>query len=54
MNKLIESTKKDYFKERLTNSSNSKESWQAINELLNGKPKPTRVNQIIEDENYKQ
>ena len=50
MNKLIESTKKDYFKKRLTNSSNSKESWQAINELLNRKPKPTRVNQIIEDD----
>ena len=39
VNKLIESTKKDYFKKRLTNSSNSKESWQAINELLNRKPK---------------
>ena len=50
VNKLIESTKKDYFKKRLTNSSNSKESWQAINELLNRKPKPTRVNQIIEDD----
>ena len=50
MNKLIESTKKDYFKKRLTNSSNSKESWQAINELLNRKPKPTRVNQIIGDD----
>ena len=50
MNKLIESTKKDYFKKRLTNSSNSKESWQAINELLNRKPKPTQVNQIIEDD----
>ena len=47
---MIESTKKDYFKKRLTNSSNSKESWQAINELLNRKPKPTRVNQIIEDD----
>ena len=50
MNKLIESTKKDYFKKRLTNSSNSKESWQAINELLNRKPQPTWVNQIIEDD----
>ena len=50
VNKLVESTKKDYFKKRLTNSSNSKESWQAINELLNRKPKPTRVNQIIEDD----
>ena len=50
VNKLIESIKKDHFKKRLTNSSNSKESWQAINELLNRKPKPTRVNKIIEDD----
>ena len=38
VNKLIESTKKDYFKKGLTNSSNSKKSWQAINELLNRNP----------------
>ena len=51
VNKLIESTRKDYFKKRLTNSCNSKESWQAIiNELLNKKSKPTRVNQIIKDD----
>ena len=42
--------RKTTLKKRLTNSSNSKESWQAINELLNRKPKPTRVNQIIEDD----
>ena len=50
MNKLIEYTKKDYFKKRLTNCSNSKESRQAINELLNREPKLTWVNQIIEDD----
>ena len=29
------------------NSNNSKESWQTINELLNRKPKTTKINQII-------
>ncbi len=32
-----------------TNANNSKESWQAINELLNKKPKTTQVKQLIVD-----
>jgi hypothetical protein len=43
---LIRTTKENYFKERLSNSNNSKESWQAINELLNKKFKTTQVKEI--------
>ncbi len=35
LNKLINDTKENYFKAKLSNAYNSKESWQAINELLN-------------------
>ena len=38
LNKLIKKTKEEYFKTKLSNASHSKESWQAINELLNKKP----------------
>ena len=34
LNKLIKKTKEEYFKTKLSNANNSKESWQAIIELL--------------------
>ena len=40
-NKLIKTTKEEYFKTKLSNADNSKNSWQAINEPLNKKPKST-------------
>ncbi len=49
LNKLIKKTKEEYFKTKLSNANNSKESWQAINELLNKKPKTTHVTQLNVD-----
>ena len=46
LNKLIKMTKEEYFKTKLSNANNSKNSWQAINELLNKKPKSTKVTQL--------
>lgn len=43
---LIRTTKENYFKDKLSNSNNSKESWQTINELLNKKSKTTQIKQI--------
>jgi hypothetical protein len=37
-------------KTKLSNANNSKESWQAINELLNEKPKTTHVTQLNVDD----
>jgi ABC-type phosphate/phosphonate transport system permease subunit len=34
LNSLIKNTKEEYFKAKLSNAKNRKESWQAINELL--------------------
>ncbi len=50
LNKLIKKTKEEYFKTKLSNANNSKESWQAINELLNKKPKTTHVTQLNVDD----
>ena len=50
LNKLIKTTKEEYFKTKLSNANNSKESWQAINELLNKKPKTTHVTQLNVDD----
>ncbi|CAB4028024.1 Hypothetical predicted protein, partial [Paramuricea clavata] len=50
LNKLIKKTKEEYFKTKLFNANNSKESWQAINELLNKKPKTTHVTQLNVDD----
>ena len=47
LNKLIKDTKEIYFKTKLSNANNSKESWQAINEFLNKKSKTTNVKQLI-------
>ena len=49
LNKLINDTKENYFKAKLSNANNSKESWQALTELLNKKPKATQVKQLIVD-----
>ena len=46
LNKLIKDTKDVYFKTKLNNANNSKESWQAINEFLNKKSKTTNVKQL--------
>ena len=44
-------TKEKYFKTILSNANNSKDSWQAVNELLNKKPKSTQVKQLnVEDQ----
>ena len=50
LNKLIKMTKEEYFKTKLSNANNSKNSWQAINELLNKKPKSTKVTQLNVDD----
>ena len=50
LNKLIKTTKEEYFKTKLSNANNSKDSWQAINELLNKKPKSTQVTQLNVDD----
>lgn len=46
LNKLIKTTKEEYFKTKLSNANNSKDSWQAINELLNNKVKTTHIKQL--------
>ena len=50
LNKFIKITKEEYFKTKLSNANNSKNSWQAINELLNKKPKSTKVTQLNVDD----
>ena len=47
LNKCIKKTKRAYYNSKLTNSNNSKDSWQTINELLNRKSKTTKINQIV-------
>ena len=49
LNKLIKTTKEEHFKTNLSNANNSKNSWQAINELLNKKPK-SKVTQLNVDD----
>ena len=46
LNNLIKETKNEYFRNKLSNAKNSKESWQTINELLNKKPKTTEVKEL--------
>ena len=46
LNSLIKKTKEEYFKAKLSNAKNSKESWQAINELLNKRSKTTQIKQL--------
>ena len=43
LSKLIKTTKEEYFKTKLPNANNSKNSWQAVNELLNKKPTSTQI-----------
>jgi predicted Rossmann-fold nucleotide-binding protein len=44
--KCIKETKRLYYNSKLANRTNSKESWQTINELLNRKSKTTAINEI--------
>ena len=44
--KISSRTKNEYFRNKLSNAKNSKESWQTINELLNKKPKTTEVKEL--------
>ena len=46
LNNLIKETKNEYFRNKLSNAKNSKESWPTINELLNKKPKTTEVKEL--------
>jgi hypothetical protein len=46
LSSLIKKTKEEYFKAKLSNAKNSKESWQAINELLNKRSKTTQIKQL--------
>ena len=46
LNNLIKETKHEYFRNKLSNAENSKESWQTINELLNKRPKTTEVKEL--------
>ncbi|CAB4006694.1 RNA-directed DNA polymerase from transposon BS, partial [Paramuricea clavata] len=39
-------TKQEYFRDKLSNAKNSKESWRTINELLNKKPKTSEVKEL--------
>ena len=50
LNKLIKMTEEEYFKTKFSNANNSKDSWQAVNELLNKKPKSTQVKQLNVDD----
>ena len=46
LSRFIKDTKATYFKPKLENSKNSKEGWNAINELLNTKSQSTTINEI--------
>ena len=46
LNNLIKETKQEYFRDKLSNAKNSKESWRTINELLNKKPKTSEVKEL--------
>jgi hypothetical protein len=46
LNKCIKETKRLHYNSKLANSTNSKESWQTIHELLNRKSKTTAINEI--------
>ena len=50
LSKLIKTTKEEYFKTKLPNANNSKNSWQAVNELLNKKPTSTQITQLNVDD----
>ncbi|CAB3999680.1 Hypothetical predicted protein [Paramuricea clavata] len=46
LNNLIKETKQEYFRDKLSNAKNSKESWRTINVLLNKKPKTSEVKEL--------
>ncbi|CAB3995392.1 Hypothetical predicted protein, partial [Paramuricea clavata] len=46
LNNLIKETKQEYFRDKLSNAKNSKESWRTINELLNKKPETSEVKEL--------
>ena len=46
LNRCIKETKKLYYNSKLAASTNSKESWRTINELLNRQSKATTINEV--------
>ena len=46
LNRCIKETKKLYYSSKLATSTNSKESWRTINELLNRQSKATTINEV--------
>ena len=51
VNRRIKDAKINYYKTSLENSTNSKDSWNIINELLNKKSKTTSIKELIVDHN---
>ena len=51
VNRLIKDVKTKYFRIKLQNSTNTKDSWKIINELLNKKSRTTTINEIIINHN---
>lgn len=47
VNRLIKEVKANYYKSKLENCKNSKESWKTINELLNKQSKCTTITEVI-------
>ncbi len=46
LNRCIKETKKLYYNSKLATSTNSKESWRTINELLSRQSKATTINEV--------
>ncbi len=51
VNRRIKVAKTNYYKTSLENSTNSKDSWNIINGLLNKKSKTTSINELIINQN---
>ena len=51
VNRCIKDAKINYYKTSLENSTDSKDSWNTINELLNKKSKTTSIKELIIDHN---
>ena len=51
VNRRIKDAKINYYKTSLENSTNSKDSWNIINELLNKKSKTTSIKELTIDHN---
>ena len=51
VNRRIKDAKTNYYKTNLENTTNSKDSWKIINELLNKESKTTSINELIINQN---